>query len=220
PAAARPDQIAILVIFGLAALYARRIVPWYGMALAPTLALAASLLPFPVRENAHAAADEKGRGARPCAPTMNYVVLAIMAFFLIVMSPWVRPYVPAPFSRSYVVEDYTPDGATQRLCALGPTIRAFINIHFASYMTWACPSVPIFMDTRFELYPATMWRDYIRIMNGLYDWEERLTRYGVDVLFVQKESEFELIAAAKASGRWDTLYEDTYAIIMRRRAAP
>lgn len=220
PAAARPDQIAILVVFGLAALYARRIVPWYGMALAPTLALAASALSSPARENAHAAADENGRGTRPCAPTMNYAVLAIMAFFLIVMSPWTRPYVPTPFSRSYVVEDFNPEEAARRLCALGPMTRAYINIHFASYLTWACPSVPIFMDTRFELYPPAMWLDYIHIMNGLYDWEERLARYGVDVLFVQKESEFELIAAAKASGRWETLYEDAYAIVMRRHAAP
>jgi hypothetical protein len=152
------------------------------------------------------------------ATIMNYVVLAVMAFFTIAMLPWVRPYVPPPFSRSYVVEDFNPEEAARRLCALGPTARPFADINFASYLEWACPAVPTFMDTRFELYPAAMWQDYIRITNGLYDWEERLTSYGINILFVQKKWEFELIAAARASGRWETLYEDAYAILMRRVA--
>ncbi len=217
PAAAQADQVAILVVFGLAALYARRIVPWYGMALAPTLALAASCLPSPLRGGTQ---EETRSGFTVPTAIMNYAVLAVLIFFLITMSPWIRPYVPAPFSRAYVVEDHTPEAAARRFCALGSTTRSFTNIHFASYMTWACPNVPIFMDTRFELYPSAMWLDYIRIMNGLYDWEKQLTKYGIDALFVQKENEFELIAAAKASGRWETLYEDVYAIIMRRRAEP
>ncbi|MCX7668592.1 MAG: hypothetical protein N2439_00780 [Anaerolineae bacterium] len=255
PHAARPEQIAILVIFGLAALYVRRIVPWYGMALAPTLALAASALaapsptsPAPPAPSPSQSGDEGGGKtgggfgrrlrrpkppfaglpgregvggeARGEVPILNYLVLAIMVFFLIVMSPWARPYVPAPFSRAYVVEDFTSEEAARRICALGPTTRAYMNIHFASYLTWACPTVPIFMDTRFELYPPAMWLDYIRIMNGLYDWEARLAKYGIDTLFIQKESESELVAAAQASGRWETLYEDTYAILMRRRAGP
>lgn len=202
PQAATADQIAILVVFGLASLYARRIVPWYGMALAPTLALA--LTP--------SAATARPRETSP----MNYVVLAIIAFCAIAMSPWVRPYVPPPFSRSYVVEDFNPEEAARRLCALGGTARLFTNIFFASHLEWACPAVPVFMDTRFELYPAAMWQDYLRITNGLYNWEERLERYGINILFVQKESEFELIAAARASGRWETLYEDAYAILLRR----
>ncbi|MGC8782407.1 MAG: hypothetical protein ACP5UQ_16215, partial [Anaerolineae bacterium] len=268
PQAARADQLAVLVVFGLASLYARRIVPWYGMALAPTLALAMSDLlapaspvsppsfpaqapnppaPFPIRAGGEVLPSpgrggaggevlpslgrggaggevlpSPGRGGAggevvPRTTIMNYVILTIMAFFLIALSPWARPYAPPPFSRSYVVEDFDPEEAAQRLCALEPTARPFTNIFFGSYLAWACPSVPTFMDTRFELYPAAMWRDYLRITNGLYDWEERLARYGVDTLFVQKESEFELVAAAKASGRWETLYEDAYAIVMRRR---
>ncbi len=202
PQAATADQIAILVVFGLASLYARRIVPWYGMALAPTLALALTASAATTRPRA--------------TPLMNYIVLAIMAFCAIAMLPWVRPYVPPPFSRSYVVEDFNPEEAARRLCALGGTARPFADIFFASYLEWACPAVPVFMDTRFELYPAAMWQDYVRITNGLYNWEERLERYGINTLFVQKELEFELIAAARASGRWETLYEDAYAILLRR----
>ena len=198
-------EVAILVIFGLAALYARRIVPWYGMALGPTLAvMLAGPAPGPAP-------------ARPGRPALNYAVLGLMACCVVALSPWTRPYWPAPVSRSYIVEDFDPVTAGQRLCELGPTARPYTNIFYASYLAWACPAVPTFMDTRFELYPAAMWQDYVRISNGLHDWEERLARYGVNALFVQKESELELITAARRSGRWETIYEDAYAIVMRRR---
>jgi len=137
----------------------------------------------------------------------------------VLLSPWTRPYVPPPFSRSHVVEDFNPEQAAAVLCRLGPTARPFANISFASYLEWACPAVLTFMDTRFELYPAAMWLDYIRITNGLHDWEERLVGYGVNALFVQKENEYELIRAAKRSGHWETIYEDAWAIVLLRRDA-
>ena len=61
-----------------------------------------------------------------------------------------------------------------------------------------------------------MWQDYIGITAGLYDWEARLAQYGVNVLFVQKETERNLIAAAVTSGNWRMLYEDTTTVLMRR----
>ena len=115
--------------------------------------------------------------------------------------------------------EYTPIQATEVLCKITP-LRTFANIYYASYLAWACPTVPTFMDTRFELYPTAMWQDYIRIINGQFGWEERLAHYDADTLFVQKESEKELIAAARASGRWKTTYEDQFAIIMQRTGGP
>ncbi len=205
-ATATAEEVAVALIFGLAALYARRIVPWYGMAFGPTLAAMLAGRPKPSLAP-----------ARSGYPALNYAVLGMMVFFAIALSPWTRPYWPAPVSRSYIVEDFDPVQASRQLCELGPTVRPYTNIFYASYLTWACPTVPVFMDTRFELYPTAMWLDYVRISNGLHDWEERLARYGVNALFVQKESEFELVRAAKRSDRWETIYEDAYAIVMLRR---
>jgi len=206
------DQLGILVIFGLAGLYARRIVPWYGMALGPTLAGALAAGPGLTAQN-----------ARPSKPALNYAVLGVMAALVVAFSPWARPHLPAPLARPYLAEDITPTEAARWLCQEGSETRPFTNIFFASYLAWACPAVPTFMDTRFELYPTAMWQDYIRIINAQFGWEERLAHYDVNALFVQKESEKELIAAAQASGRWQTIYEDQFAIIMQRtgsRATP
>lgn len=208
-AAPPTDQIAVLIIFGLAGLYTRRIVPWYGMALGPVLAWALSRFAVLAPPNTSAG-----------KPALNYAVLGVMAALLVVFSPWARPYIPTPISRAYLAEDVTPTEAARWLCEQGPQIRPFTDVFFASHLAWTCPTVPTFMDTRFELYPTAMWQDYLRIINGQFGWEERLAHYDVNALFVQKESEKELIAAARASGRWQTTYEDQFAIIMQRISGP
>jgi len=207
-------QTFLLIVFGLASLYARRIAPWFGMTAAPAFAAALAGGPAaPVR------------ASRPQKTRLNALILGLIAVLVISRLPWLRPYLPATLNRPYVVQEYTPSQAAATLCGMaapGP-LRPFTNIYYASYLAWACPAVPTFMDTRFELYPTAMWQDYIRIINAQFGWEERLAHYDVNVLFVQKESEKELIAAAQASGRWQTTYEDQFAIIMQRvggRVAP
>ena len=69
---------------------------------------------------------------------------------------------------------------------LGGNVRVFNEIAFGSYMEWACPAVPVFMDTRFELYDEALWRDYIAVSDGRWDWEAILARYGVDTILAGK----------------------------------
>ena len=210
-AALSASQTIIMVVFGLASLYARRIAPWFGMAAAP--AFAAAL------------ADQPASPARPLRPQktrLNALVFGLIALLVVSRIPWLRPYLPATLQKPYEVTEYTPIRAVEVLCRLGTTadLRPFANIYYASYLAWACPTAPVFMDTRFELYPTAMWQDYIRIINAQFGWEERLAHYDANILFVQKESEVELIAAARASGRWKTAYEDQFAIIMQRLGSP
>jgi hypothetical protein len=204
-------QTTLLIVFGLASLYARRIAPWFGMAAAPAFAAALAGRPASL-----------ARPPRPQKARLNALVFGLIALLVISRVPWLRPILPATFQKPYEVTEYTPIQATEVLCRMTPPtpLRTFANIYYASYLAWACPTVPTFMDTRFELYPTAMWQDYIRIINGQFGWEERLAHYAADTLFVQKESEKELIAAARASGRWKTTYEDQFAIIMQRTGGP
>ncbi len=206
-AALSAGQVSILIIFGLASLYARRIAPWFGMATAPAFTSALAGRPAAL-----------ARPARPRKALLNYLVFGLIAVLVISRIPWLRPHLPAALNKPFEVAEYTPIQASEVLCRLVTPAppRPFANIYFASYLAWACPTTPTFMDTRFELYPAEMWQDYIRIINAQFGWEERLSSYGADTLFIQRESEKELIAAARASGRWETVYEDEYALILRR----
>jgi len=201
-------QIATLVLFGLGSLYTRRVLPWFGMGVAPAFALVVmSALDRPAETGAT-------RSGRPLINTGLAVFVLLVAFSAL---PWFRPFLPASFGLPHSTNvATTPTRAAEVVCRLGPDLRLFNNQVYGSYLPWACPTVPIFIDTRMELYPAEQWRDYGRIVKAQFGWDVRLHEYGVNALFVQKESEKELIAAAKASGDWATLYEDDYAVLMQR----
>jgi hypothetical protein len=201
-------QIIVLVLFGVGSLYTRRVLPWFGMAVAPAFALVMAS-----RQNIR----EKTQTARRGKPLLNYTVAALLFAVVLLLLPWFRPYLPVSFHlRPYENVATTPTRAAEVVCRLGPDTRLFNDQAYGSYLAWACPTMPVFIDTRIELYPAEMWQDYIRIGNAQFDWDARLREYGVNTLFVQKESEKELISAAKASGQWPTLYEDDNAVVMQR----
>jgi hypothetical protein len=201
-------QIIALIVFGLGSLYTCRVLPWFGMAMAPALALAL-------------ACDSPTEGglsaARTGRPLLNYAIAALLCAIVLLSLPWLRPLLPAelhlpPYARA----ETTPIRSVEVACRLGPETRLFNNQAYGSYLAWACPELPTFIDTRIELFPAAQWRDYLRITNAQFDWEARLQHYGVNTLLVQKDTERELIAAARASGGWSTLFEDDHAVLMRR----
>ncbi|MCX6032331.1 MAG: hypothetical protein NT169_23930 [Chloroflexi bacterium] len=204
-----PYQVAALLGFGLWSLYSRRVEPWFGMAVAPAFALA--LTP-------KQAAEPLARASRPNKPRLNYLVLGLLALLVCGSLPWLRPSLPLPADRrTWVFAKETPVRATEVLCQLGDTVRVFSDMGYSSYISWACPSTPVFMDTRFELYPAQMWKEYLSVSTGRYDWETILAKYGVNLVFANKVEEPTLIAAIKASADWQNIYEDADSVIFQKR---
>lgn len=199
-----PYLAAAMLVFGLLTLYSRRVEPWFGMISAPALAILLSPAPRP---------------ARPARPflALNYLVLALVVLLALGSLPWFRLHLPLPPERrSYTYAAETPVEAVKVVCQLGETARVFNDIAYGSYMTWACPSVPVFMDTRFELYPVQLFRDYLSVAAGRYDWETILAQYGVNLVFANKVEEPTLIAAIRASAHWHNMYEDADSVIFRR----
>jgi hypothetical protein len=201
-------RMATLTAFGFLSLYYARAVPWFGMAAAPALAWALA------RPPQRASSNDFGRSARLVA---NYALVAVLAVAGLAGLPWLRSYVRVPdLPPNYIVGDETPVEGTEVLCHLGDGVHMFNDLAYGSYVAWACPAVPLFMDTRFELYPDRMWRDYALIANAGFGWEETLRQYGIDTLFVNKGNQRPLIAAARASGDWQVSYEDRNAVLLRR----
>jgi hypothetical protein len=196
-----------LLVFGLYSLYSRRVAPWYGMMLGPAF-VSLTLDPQP----AHSP-----QAARRDTPAFNYILLAMLLICIGVSLPWLRGALPLDDEhRSLAAATETPTAATARLCALGPTTRVFNEIGFGSYQAWACPEVPVFMDTRFELYPSAMWKDYIAVSNGQHDWQDTLRQYGVNTILARKDNQKMLITAARTASDWRILYEDDMAVLFQR----
>jgi len=86
---------------------------------------------------------------------------------------------------------------------------------YASYLEWAIPEQRVFLDPRVELFPLTMWQEYIEISNGL-DIPELLDKYGVDRVLSSRDLQPKLAQALADSSGWSLEYEDAYAQLWRR----
>jgi len=201
---ARPalDQILALGVFGALALLFYRCSPWFGFVYAPVLArqLAPRFDAGPVRT---------GRArAIPAA----YLALALLA--VVSTLPWLRGSLGP--DRPLLRAD-TPVAAMQALCtSAADSARVYTELHFASYQTWACRRLPVFQDTRAELYPLAQWRDFLRLRAARFDWQEIADRYALTHLLLSRVSQTDLIEAARASDRWVERYQDPVAVLLER----
>lgn len=194
-----------LLAFAAMTLLSRRGAAWVGLWLIPLLA-----------------ATLQGwlRSARPAGlgtPWLNRAILGLFVLLALIVIPFWRPAIPALLARNPLLSDDTPVAATAHLCASAPAgSRGFAPLAFAAYQVYACPALPVFIDTRVELYPTAQWRDYLALHNARYDWQAVADRYAMDYLFLHPAKEPALTAAVAASPAWRETYRDEQAVIYRR----
>jgi hypothetical protein len=90
------------------------------------------------------------------------------------------------------------------------------DMTFSSYLIFALPERPVWIDTRFEVYPASQWQEYIGTGNALPTWPSLLDRDRVNLLFLARDGQPNLIAAVDASPLWCKQYQDEMSIIFAR----
>ena len=148
---------------------------------------------------------------------MNRALALLVCLLALTSLPWFRPYLPWPAERRAYASPETPVEAVAFLRDLPQPLRVFHEMGYGSYMIWASPEVPVFIDTRIELYPEAQWRDYLALSQARYDWEDILGRYEVDTLLLQRETQKALIEAATASSNWELRYQDERSVIFQLR---
>lgn len=197
-------ETVTLLAFGFGALYYRRVLPWLGMSMAPMWGQL--LMTWP-------AGASRGR------VRLNVLVLTLLVVIYTLSLPWLRPLLPLPEERrAFLVASETPVTAAEWMCErwANASPRIFNDMGYGSYLEWACPQIPVFIDTRFELFPEDQWRDYVRVSNAQFGWEEILQRYAIDVLMIHQENQEMLAVAAQASPEWTLVYSDDYTLIFER----
>lgn len=201
------DQLLNLLFFAALTLFSLRASPWYGLVLMPVLAMALQ-------------ANIGGWLARSSEdkPWLNLTFLIVLASFVLTTFPGWREQIPMLAAKRPLLSADTPIAATEYLCStLPPGTPGYQYYVFASYQVAACPSLPIFIDTRFELYPLEQWQDYLAISRGQYNWEKILAKYGAFYLFLSLEDQPILVEAVSQDPDWETIYQDEQAIILHRR---
>jgi hypothetical protein len=230
-------DLFLLVAFGWLGLGAIRGTIWFGLVMAPILAryLAAIPLQSDVYDLTWLTARfrrEKNPSAAPPRPTLvsailNLTLLAVLAFGAALSLPWfdIRAIVPANLRGNLtLISSDTPVGAGDYLARQASGARIFHTEAYGSYFDWRLYEVrpgpgggtPVFVDTRLELYPASVWYDYLAVGYARYDWEPLLAKYHVDTLVLDKERLADLAAVAGSSPNWVRVYEDDITVIYRR----
>jgi len=111
----------------------------------------------------------------------------------------------------------TPVAATEWLAAHpGLPGPLFSEIGFSSYLEFALPERPTWIDTRFEVFPVEQWQNYEAISYARYDWESLLDATGANLLMVSRQNQNELVSALKSSSNWCELRRDPVAVIFQR----
>lgn len=204
----RRPALADMLLFGAflwLALGASRNVVWFGMVATPLLiSQAAGLL------------GERGRASSAGSPLLNGTLIGMLGLLVILALPWVKPALGLPPPVGALLAEDTPVAAVAFLRAQPERPRhLFHSEAYGSYLIWAAPEQPVFVDTRIELYPFEQWRDYINLGQG-NNVGALLAKYGIDGLLLSVKQQSPLIDAIRAAGGWHERYRDAQTVYFTR----
>jgi hypothetical protein len=151
---------------------------------------------------------------RPGLPALNLVLGLVFLLIPLVFLPGLRQ---AWWKQAPPATENTPSAATDWLAAHpdlpGPL---WSEIGFSSYLEFALPSRPVWIDTRFEVFPVAQWEDYRAVSGASAAWQPMLDGTGAQLLMVSVQNQPRLLEALSGSPAWCELYGDDIAVLYQR----
>jgi hypothetical protein len=207
-----PTDLLLLCAFLWLAWTGKRYVMWYSLVAMPILAQGlASVRP-----------THPGRRSTRQAPLFTWLLAGLMAVPVVLGQPWFIRVLPLgeeydrhvhPPPAPPLLSTRTPLAATEYLRA-HPGGRLFSDLGYSSYLIWALPGQPIFVDPRIAPYPYQQWVDYREIIKGRRA-AELLARYGANRVLLRLEEQGPLSEALAASVGWRREYADPWSEVWR-----
>ncbi|HMO57786.1 MAG TPA: hypothetical protein PKC19_10535, partial [Roseiflexaceae bacterium] len=203
-----PDFTDLLLAGALLwlALGATRNIVWFGFVATPLLVTqAATLLRAP--------AQRRFSGS----PLINMLLIGLLGLLLLIGLPWLKPALLPP-SIGALTAPGTPQAAVAALQREEPRPqRLFHAMGYGSYLIWAAPEQPVFIDPRIELYPFEQWVDYIDLGRAR-DVERLLGQYRFDAMLLDTIDQEALITYLAADPAWVERYRDEQTVLFVRSA--
>lgn len=218
-----PAELLTFLFFGALGIKTSRGILWFGLTLAPVLARHLNAIGEWVRERG--SEWESGRGgegertpqdmgvAIPApqsgmANILNAVLVGLLLLGAVFSLPWFKGLWPLAPEKAGLIAAETPVAATEVLLRERPEGPLFHAMSFGSYLIWAAPEYPTFVDGRIELFTEEVWMDYIRISAAAPGWEAGLEKYGIQTLMLSSSEQAGLAAAVRESREWREIYND------------
>jgi len=196
------------IFFGWLALFGVRYVIWFVLIMA---VLTAKLL----AESDARYLESPLQNEKPALNIFTACLLLLIPFALL---PGFRDSWWPDAPRAY--DSANPIAATEWLAA-HPELEGplFSDFSHASYLIFALPSRPVWIDTRFELYPPEQWKKYIAIATASLQWQKLLDDEGIQLVMLSTGGEPLLISAMQDSAQWCENYHDEDVFIFSRSSA-
>lgn len=193
-----------LIAFAAIGIYAVRGIAWWALAAVPPAALLlAGITP---------AAPE-----RPGTPTMrraNALIVGLLVLVGIGLLPLWRPTDAGTGTPSGLLID-APSGVT---ATLKQTVhagdRVFNPQPWGSWFEFATPDALVGVDSRVEIFPASIWAAYDAVRAGTPGWEQVLAAWHVD-LIAAEPNDGAFVDRLKAAG-WSIVSADPSGSVLRR----
>jgi hypothetical protein len=202
----KPDRLewAWFLGFGFLALWGERYGIWFVFLLA--VFTARMLADF----------EKKLLGdPKPGSPRLNLVLSLAFILLPLALLPGLRS---AWWSQAPAETENTPVAATQWLASHpGLPGPLWSEIGFSSYLEFALPERPVWIDTRFEVFPVEQWQQYRDISNAAWNWSSQLSRTGANLVMISVAEQPGLIQALSGQALWCEIYRDDVAVIYQRR---
>ncbi|MEW5829583.1 MAG: hypothetical protein AB1846_11890 [Chloroflexota bacterium] len=193
--------------FGWLALTGMRYVIWF-------LFILTALTAYLLAERSLRWLDRPRRGD---LPAMNTLLAVIFVLLPLVALPGLRdlwwPEAPPPYA------DNTPVEAVEWLSGHDDLPgQLWSDIAFSSYLIFALPSRPVWIDTRFQVaYPPEQFDEYLALAEAAPSWPSLLDKYDINLLMLSPVKQPALIAALSVSADWCRVYGDPHAEIYARK---
>ena len=68
--------------------------------------------------------------------------------------------------------------------------------------------MPVFVDSRIELFPSSIWDDYLAIGGAREGWQATLDRWDVDAVVINPDQDGELLAHIADDPGWRLAFHD------------
>jgi len=160
--------------------------------------------------------DKQERPVQAQHPAFNRVLSCLLILLSLFYLPGIREnwWIQSP---DVYAPDSTPIKATDWLIEHPEIPGPMWNDYaFGSYLAYAIPSRPVWLDSRFFPFSSGQMEEYVQISRGSPAWESMFQREGINLLILSTHNQPKLIERVETSGDWCGEYRDDDAVIYSR----